>query len=109
VTVFAIWEPILSTDWSTPGAQVLSRLPDARVHQFWDKEHLVAQRLAADARDPQPTPKCCNRNGTLWDLAAVYPAGARWDDKMPPAEVFNGPVVKVQGDVESALQSDHIR
>ena len=76
---------------------MLARIPDLREHQYWDPGHLLAQRLAGDARDPQPKQKCCVRDGFLWDLTAVYPPGVKWTDRMPPATFFNGPVVKVQG------------
>ena len=56
VKVFAVWEPILFTDWSKPGAGVLARLSDPRVDQIWDRQHLVAKQLAKDARAPQPKP-----------------------------------------------------
>jgi len=101
--VFAVWEPMLVTDWQRPGPPALSRLPDARVHQYWDQAHLLARSMAAAARDPQPTPKCCVRDGVLWDLAAVYPPGAKWDDRLPPAVFFDGPVVNVEGGLEAYL------
>jgi hypothetical protein len=81
----------------------MSTLSDGRVRQYWDPEHLVSQRLAADARPPQPTHECCEREGTLWDLAAVYPAGATWTDRLPPAVVFNGPIVDIADAIESAV------
>jgi hypothetical protein len=103
VRVFAVWEPILATDWQRPGASVLSRVPDLRAHQYWDPKHLVAQRIAADARDPQPRQKCCVRDGFLWDVAAVYPPGVKWTAQMPPAVFFNGPVMKVKEDLERSV------
>jgi hypothetical protein len=74
-----------------------------RARQYWDPDHLVARRLAADARSPQPVQDCCDRDGILWDLAAVYPAGASWDGRMPTATVFNGTVVDIASDIESVL------
>jgi hypothetical protein len=94
VRVFAVWEPILPIDWGAPTTSALYRLSDRRVAQFWDKEHLLA-KVMAKSRDPQSKPDCCSRHGILWDLIAVYPAGALWDQGLPPATVFNGPVVRV--------------
>lgn len=94
---------MIATDWGPPGTTVMARLSDARVQQYWDPDHAIARRLAADARPPQPTHECCERKGILWDLAAVYPPGVRWDDRFPPAVVFNGPVVDVAESVEKSL------
>ena len=101
--MFAVWEPILATDWQRPGGTATGRLPDARVLQFWDRPHLMAQRLAADARAPQPEQSCCLRDGFLWDLAALYPPGPRWTDRLPPAVFFDGPVVKVKDGLTETL------
>lgn len=101
--MFAVWEPILPTDLLPPSTSTLARLPDTRVRQFYDPDHLVAQRLQADARPPQPETGCCRSHGTLWDLLAIYPADATWTDRMPTAVIFNGPVVNAAGALESYL------
>jgi hypothetical protein len=49
--------------------------------------------MAQDARPPQPKPDCCEHDGILWDLAAVYPKAARWDATLPTAIEFDSPVV----------------
>jgi hypothetical protein len=59
--------------------------------------------MARDARPPQPTPNCCEHDGILWDLAAVYPKGARWEDTLPPAAAFDGPVFRVTEKIEAAI------
>jgi hypothetical protein len=94
---------MLTTDWQSPTSGVLARLKDVRARQYWDPRHLVALRLAADARHPQPRQACCLRNNSLWDLAALYPPGAEWKDALPPAVFFNGPVVKRKAELETAL------
>jgi hypothetical protein len=94
---------MLPTDVVQPTSGTLARLSDARVRQFYDAGHLVANRLKLDARPPQPAPDCCTRGGVLWDLIAVYPAGARWADQMPVASFFNGPVVDTIQGLEKAL------
>ena len=103
VRVFAVWEPILLTDWRRPVSSALGRLSDARVAQFWDPRHVIAKRMARDARAPQPKQHCCERDGNLWDLAAVYPPGATWTASLPTAVVFDGPVVRKQEEIEAAL------
>jgi len=104
VTVFAVWEPILPTDWMPPTTGALRRLSDHRVRQFWDKNHVVAQTLA-ESRLGQPPPSCCSRSGTLWDLIAVYPAGAKWRATLPPATVFDGPIVRAVRSLETLSPS----
>lgn len=94
---------MLPTDWAPPSRFALNRIADRRAQQYWDPDHAVAKRLAADRRAPQPPEDCCERSGVLWDLVALYPKGAVWEDRMPPAAVFNGPVVDVAPAVESAL------
>jgi hypothetical protein len=94
---------MLPTDWSAPARAVLKRLSDRRVQQYWDPNHVLATQMKNDARAPQPVQDCCVRSGILWDLAAVYPPGATWSDRMPSAVVFNGPVVDVMSEVEAAL------
>lgn len=101
--MLVIWEPILPTDVAPPITAVLSRMPDLRVQQYWDPNHLVAKQMAADARPPQPQQTCCVHSEILWDLAAVYPKGATWLTRLPSAVVFNGPVVEVTPAVEGAL------
>ena len=64
---------------------------------------MLAKQMAADARAPQPEQECCVQNGILWDLAAVYPKGARWEERMPTATVFNGPVVDITDALEAAI------
>jgi hypothetical protein len=82
---------------------VLARLKDSRARQYWDPQHLLALRLAKDARAPQPKQDCCLRDDFLWDLAALYPPGAEWKDSLPPATFFNGPIVKRKPELETAL------
>jgi hypothetical protein len=96
VRVFAVWEPILPTDWIAPTTGTLGRLSDGRVMQFWDKEHRMAKAMR-ESRAGEPKPDCCDRKGTLWDLIAVYPAGTEWRETLPHATVFNGPVVRAIG------------
>ena len=103
--VFVVWQPMLPSDVIAPTTRVLRRLSDPRATQFWDKNHVLARRMAKDARLPQPEPSCCDDDGVLWDLAAVYPKGARWDRSLPSARVFDGPVWRVAAKIESTVTS----
>ena len=100
-----VWEPILPTDFGAPTTAVLGRAPDRRVQQYWDPGHVLANQMAADARAPQPKQECCVRSGNLWAMAAVYPKGVRWEDRMPIASVFDGPVVYITDAIKAALDA----
>jgi hypothetical protein len=106
VRVFAVWLPIVLTDFSRPSSAVMSRLPDQRVAQFWDRDHLLAKAVTEAARPPHPQPDCCEAKGILWDVAAVYREGARWDERLPPAVFLNGPVVDVTEAFGAALEKE---
>ncbi len=91
-----MWEPILPTDYSSPGTAVLARLSDPRVAQYWDKNHLFAEQLGLriEADPGQPKPNCCTRKGIQWDELAAYSPEVRWDGQLPRAVYLNGPVVR---------------
>ncbi len=78
---------------------MLSRLSDRRVVQFWDKNHLFSnelqRKLENDAAHPRPS--CCEQDGDLWDMVALYPPGARWEDSLPRAVFLDGPVMRATG------------
>jgi hypothetical protein len=97
LTILVVWEPILPSDWSRPTRPVMARIPDRRVIQFWDKDHLIAKELDSQLHTKQPN--CCRSSGTLWDLAALYPRGTKWNETEPL--YVNGPVVKVETDLQN--------
>jgi hypothetical protein len=94
MTIFVVWEPMLPTDWSAPTSWVLSRIRDTRAIQFWDKDHLVAKELRQQL---SPTQICCQRNGIIWDVAALYAKGTQWDSSKPA--YFGGAVLDVSPEV----------
>jgi len=72
---------------------VQARIGDPRVVQFWDKDHLVAKELQQQLSSSQV---CCQRNGIIWDVAAIFPRDAQWGTS--PA-FFGGAVLDVAADV----------
>ncbi len=66
---------------------------------------MLATRMSEDIRPPQPTQKCCVRNGHLWDLVAIYRAGEKWGTQMPVATMFDGPVLYVNEEIRQALKA----
>ena len=103
--MLVVWEPILATDWRAPSGSALGRIPDRRVRQFWDPQHLVSQELSrAMSRHPeQRAPACCEDQGFYWDDVIVYPAATRWTEQ-PPARFWDGPVWRVMNELGTALR-----
>lgn len=92
IRVLAIWEPMLPTDWNRPTSVVLDRLSDRRAVQWWDNQHLVSAMLKSSFANGDIA--CCERNGDLWDVIAVYPPGVQWANRLPAPKFFAGPVVR---------------
>lgn len=90
---------MLPTDWSRPSGRVQSRISDSRVVQFWDKDHLVAKELQQQIRSSQI---CCQRNGIIWDVAALYPSNVQWGST---PSFFGGAVLDVSGEVRNRLSA----
>lgn len=105
--VFAVWEPMLPTDWSAPGTSVLQRLGDPRIHQYWDPDHTLATAIKKAEVTGQLHPDCCERKGFLWDLTAAYAPGSRWTDGLPEPVLLNGPVVQTESTLESIVAKSH--
>jgi hypothetical protein len=101
--VFAIWEPILPTDWSKPNAAALQRLSDSRVRQYWDPNHLLSGVLKKAEARGKLHQECCERNNFLWDLVAAYSRGGEWRETLPEPILLNGPVVKRTAELDSIL------
>ncbi len=112
VRVLVVWQAILETDWTRPGAGILRRVHDRRARQYWDADNIfprkLAEKLRSDAAHPQP--RCCETDdGIPWDLVAVYPVGVRWDDALPAAAFIDGPVWRVKRDLAEALGAQGVR
>lgn len=108
--VLVVWEPILPTDWGKPSTSVLGRIADSRAVQFWDRHHLVASELkqalcpqGAEADAACVAANLHSRNGTLWDLAILFPKQVQWTQSLPPPSFVGGPVLRVTGEVETKL------
>jgi hypothetical protein len=105
--VLVVWEPILATDWRSPGSGTLRRISDPRASQFWDPKHLVSKELSriAKAKPGQPQPECCQEQGFFWDDAILYAPRTQWKD-MPVALFWNGQVTDIIPSLETALPNN---
>lgn len=92
---------MLPSDWSKPSGIVLARVSDPRVVQFWDRDHLVAKELKQQF--PSSKKLCCQRGGTLWDVAALYPQGVSWGAFEPA--YFGGAILDVADTVRQRLST----
>jgi hypothetical protein len=101
VRIFAVWEPMLPTDWGSPNTYVLARLSDPRVMQFWDKKHLIAGLVEKGAGGRSPG--CCSRNGFWWDVIADYSPAAKWAGSAPVPELLGGTVIHTAPELETRL------
>ena len=106
VRVFVVWQSILESDWTRPGAGILHRVHDTRARQYWDPENIfpkvLRDRMRADASHPLPS--CCEAHeGIPWDLVAVYAPGAQWSDSLPAAAYIDGPVYQVKAALTQAI------
>jgi hypothetical protein len=107
LNVLVVWQPMLSTDWGRPGTGSLGRLSDSRVRQFWDAEHTVARALKASFAEREGTLGCCITDDIWWDLVAVFPPGAVWNDRFPEPLLLDGTVEEVADRFTSALGGRH--
>jgi hypothetical protein len=104
VTVLAVWNPILPTDWSQPGSRDRYRLTDARVAHFWDPHHTVTTAIQQAGDAAHVAPDCCFKKGRWWDYAAVYPPDARWEGGSPRPAYVGGVIAEVTPEIETAIR-----
>ena len=91
-------------DWMQPGSTALGRIPDSRVRQFWDPNHMVAGALNEIVKQKPPVaePDCCSRKGFYWDEAILYSRGAHWREDASASVFWNGPVFRTVAGLEKA-------
>ncbi|HEY2467259.1 MAG TPA: hypothetical protein VGI45_05355 [Terracidiphilus sp.] len=102
IRVFAVWEPMLPTDWSRPNTHALARLSDPRVIQVWDKDHLLAPLMEQGATGLRPA--CCSRKGVWWDVIAAYPPASKWTAVAPAPDLLNGTIVRTAPEFKAQLE-----
>jgi len=93
VRVFAVWEPVLTTDFTAPSTSALARLPDLRVAQYWDGKRELSHVLGEH-----------NRSTVVWDYIAVYEPGTLWQDAPPKPVYSDHPVRDVIVGAKDATQ-----
>lgn len=86
--MFVVWEPVLPTDWAPPTTSVLSRIPDVRAVQYWDKGRLLSGKILAAGLKGVEGP-------VVWDAVGLFAPGVRWESSFPQPEFSGGPVADV--------------
>jgi len=106
VKVFVIWEPIVFSDLVVPSDSVLRGLSDIRVAQFYDSKHLVSKDLQREMLSHGVTGQdYFVKDEYVWDAAAVYPAGVRWENGAAAKPDFVGaPVLDVSSHLAGYLK-----
>lgn len=92
VRIFAVWEPVLFTDWASPSTATLRRISDTQAAQFWDRHRLISHSMGEH-----------DRRSVVWDYIAVYPPGGLWEARPPEPLYSGGPVIRVIDEARSAL------
>jgi len=96
VKVFVVREPIVFSDMVVPSDSVLRRITDARAAQFYDSKHLVSKALQAQMLAHGVTGQDYYvKDEYVWDAAAVYPAGMRWENGSAKPDFVGAPIVEV--------------
>lgn len=104
--VYVVWEPILAADWRRPTTRTLGRIPDTRVAQFWDPDHLISEELrrAVETNAQLRKPACCTDHGHFWDMAALFLPEVRANGTLPSPIFFDGEVVGQESAIRSKLK-----
>ena len=98
--VFVIWERVLFTDWPTPNTRTLARIWDPRAVQYWDRGRALSEYMRSTYQGNKS-----ELPDIIWDVVAIYPKGARWDNSLPANTYFDGPVVDVMTEFRKQLSN----
>jgi hypothetical protein len=107
-TVLAVWEPISASD-PPPTGHMLGNLKDRRVHQIWDPSHIMSDEMrAAEFAHPGSLPQARTRtdsspDGIMYDTAAIFARGARWDTTLPAPSYLEVGVEAILPDLHAQL------
>lgn len=106
--ILMVWEAVMATDTDPPNSRVLARASDPRVSQYWDKEGALAKvwQPVLMKNASAVTGKAELITGdVLWDMAALFVRGSRWESKLPAASFVGAPVVQTIAPLAQAIRS----
>jgi hypothetical protein len=101
--VFLVWSAVRNQDKKGLPDGTLDRVPDPRVTQFWDRKLDLSKKIVRDVTK-NPTAyeldDPIDSKTIVWDFAAVFPPGVRWERAFPVPAYFGKHVMAVIRDVE---------
>ncbi len=78
--VYAVWVPILWSDWRFAVSRATTRLPDARVSHYWDAAGTLVKAYSRILRLSEGRP--------AWDVYLVFDRDAEWKDEPPAPQAW---------------------
>lgn len=74
--------------------------------QFWDPDHLIADELrrVVEISSKLSKPSCCVNHDHFWDMAAIFPPGARANGTLPSPVFLEGEVVGQESAIRTTLK-----
>ena len=104
VRVYVVWAPLFDTESSPPSSAVQARIHEDRVKAFWDPKKGVGAAVRAAARAKvHGFSRFAAGGRTPYDVIALFPTGARWKARLPPAIYCGSPVESSIGELRRAL------
>ena len=104
VRVFVVWESVLWTDFAPPTSKILSLISDSRASQYWDRDLVLsakADSLGGTGRGESTA--AAGKKAIVWDVAAIFPPGARWDANFPSPTFASRPVIARIDEIQRRL------
>lgn len=85
----------------------LARIGDPRALQYWDDARALSDTMVAGLEgDTLPSVAQIERTGTIvWDCAAVFRAGRRWDERFPVPDWSGRPVADMADTLARRLRA----
>jgi hypothetical protein len=95
--VYVIWMHVTSGDRQPPNSIVLAQVPDRRAVQFWDPYRLFSKIMMRDYPPDTAIAMADTAGGSplIWNLVAIWKAGAAWGDRVPLPDYEGHPVIDV--------------
>lgn len=108
VSLVVIWEPVIISDRHPPGRSVTQPIATLTAQRFWDGDLLASKSVVRTAlKHPERLPEGMHVDESfiVWDVVALWPPGARWENDMPLPEWFGSTVVDAEAELATRLSA----